>query len=332
LIQLPEQAFNTMLIEKARKTIKRYSLLKKNDTVLIGVSGGPDSLTLLYILAALKKEFNLKLHIAHLDHMLRKDSGQDRKFVNAVALKLDLPVSSASINVKAMAGKGSLEEICRNVRLGFLFKVARNIKADKIALGHNLDDQAETVLMRLLRGSGLYGLAGILPKKELYGFTVIRPLIEVKRKEIEYYLKRKKLIPRLDPTNAQDIYLRNKIRNKLLPGLEKYYNCNIKEVLSHTAESIASDYDFLDQVSSNAAERLGVNINLKKFSCLHPAVRRMVLRRKIFRLKGNTRRIDFRHIQEIEELISDRPVNSIVDLPGNIRVKKTRFSLVFSSR
>ena len=318
-----------MVIEKVRKTVKKYSLFKNGDTIVIGVSGGPDSLTLLYVLAALKKEFNLKLHVAHLDHMLRSDSGQDRKFVEIVALKLNLPVTSASINIKKTAKKGSLEEICRNVRLGFLFKVAEDIKANRIALGHNLDDQAETVLMRLLRGSGLYGLAGILPKKEICGFTIIRPLIEVKRKEIEDYLKRKKLIPRLDPTNSQDIYLRNKIRNKLLPALEKDYNCNIREVLSHTAESIANDYDYLNRISIVAAQRLGANINLKKFFRLHPAVQRMVLRRQIFQLKGNTRRIDFRHIQEIEELILDRPVNSIVDLPGNIRVKKTKQSLQF---
>ncbi|MCX5708193.1 MAG: tRNA lysidine(34) synthetase TilS [Candidatus Omnitrophica bacterium] len=319
-----------MFIEKVKKTVKKYGLFKYGDTVAIGVSGGPDSLTLLYVLAGLKKEFHLKLHVAHLDHMLRRDSGQDRKFVETVAHKLDLPFTSASINVKAIAQKGSLEEICRNVRLGFLFKVSRNIKANKIALGHNLDDQAETVLMRLLRGSGLYGLAGILPKKEISGFTIVRPLIEVKRKEIAAYLKRKKLIPRIDPTNSQDIYFRNKIRHKLLPALEKDYNPNIKEILSHTAESIANDYDFLNQVSNVAAKKLGAKINLKKFSRLHPSVQRMVLRKQIFRLKGSTRRIDFRHIREIEELISNRPVNSIVDLPGNIRAKKTKRSLVFS--
>jgi tRNA(Ile)-lysidine synthase len=321
-----------MFIEKVKKTVKKYGLFKDKDIIVIGVSGGPDSLVLLNVLTKLKKEFHLKLHVAHLDHMLRNDSGRDRKFVETVARKLNLPFSGASINVKAIAQKGSLEEICRNVRLGFLFKVAKNVKANKIALGHNLDDQAETVLMRLLRGSGLFGLSGILPKKELYGFTIIRPLIEVKRKEIDVYLKRKKLVPRLDPTNSQDVYFRNKIRLKLLPALEKDYNPNIKEILSHTAESIANDYDFINQVSVQAAKKLGDKINLKKFSRLHPSVQRMVLRQHISRLKGSTRRIDFRHIREIEDLIFNRPINSIVDLPGSIRVKKTKQSLVFSGR
>lgn len=321
-----------MLIEKVKTAIKKYGLLKKGDTVLIGVSGGTDSLTLLYVLNYLKKEFQLKLHIAHLDHMLRRDSANDRKFVEKTAQKLDIPATCEKINIKEIAKKGSLEEICRNARLDFLFKAAKNIKADKIALGHNLDDQAETVLMRLLRGSGLYGLSGILPKRKIYGFTVIRPLLEVKRKEIAAFLKRKKIRPRVDSSNSQDIYLRNKIRNQLLPVLEKDYNRNIKQVLSNTAESIVNDYDFLSQVSVETAKRLGPNINLKRFSRLHTAIQRMVLRREICRLKGNTRGIGFRHIQEIEDLILNRPRKSLVDLPGNIRVKKNKQSLVLYRR
>lgn len=321
-----------MFIEKIKRTICRYCLLENGDTVVAGVSGGPDSLALLYVLNFLKKEFGLKLHIAHLDHMLRRGSASDRKFVEKVANNLNIPVTCEKINIKVIAASGGLEEICRNARLGFIFKVAREIKADKIALGHNLDDQAETVLMRILRGAGLSGLSGMLPKKEIQGFTIVRPLIEVKRKEIEAFLKRKKLVPRIDPTNCQDIYLRNKIRNKLLPDLEKNYNRNIKQVLSHTAESIARDYDFINKISIETAKRLGPNINLRKFSRLHPSLRRMVLRWRISRLKGNTRRINFAHIQEIEDLILTRPVNSVVDLPGNIRVKKTRLSLVFSRR
>ena len=234
-----------MIIEKVKNTIKRCRLIDKYDKIIVGVSGGPDSLALLYILNTLKKELKLKIHIAHLDHMLRKNSAQDRKFVEGLARKLKLPVTTAQINVKALAKKGSLEEIARNARLGFLFKVARDTRADKIALGHNLDDQAETVLMRILRGTGLYGLAGILPKREISGYQIIRPLIEVRRKEIETYLKQKKIRPRIDISNSQEIYFRNKIRHKLLPLLEKEYNKNAKEVLSNMAETVGNDYDYL---------------------------------------------------------------------------------------
>lgn len=180
------------IIDKTIKTIKRCNLIRQNDKIVVGVSGGPDSVALLYILNFLKNELKITLHVAHLDHMLRKDSHQDRIFVENLAKKLKLPVTSTDINVKAIAKRGSIEEICRNVRLGFLFKVAKDINADKIALGHNLDDQAETILMRIIRGTGLHGLSGILPKRQIYGYTIIRPLIEIKRKEIEAFLKKKR--------------------------------------------------------------------------------------------------------------------------------------------
>jgi len=318
-----------MIIEQVKAAVKRYGLLKKGDTVLIGVSGGPDSLALLYILNHLKKELRLKLYIAHLNHRLRRDSGKDQKFVEKTAQKFEIPVICGRINIKQLAKKGSLEEICRNARLSFLFKTAKNVKADKIALGHNLDDQAETVLMRFLRGSGLCGLGGILPKRKFGGWTIIRPMLAIKRREIELFLKRKRIIARIDSSNLEDIYLRNKIRSKLLPFLEKNYNRNIKEVLSNTAESLANDYECLNQTSIKAARRLGANFSLKKFSRLPTAIQRMVLRRKILQLKGNTRAISFKHIQEIEDLILNRPINSLVDLPGNIHVQKNKQSLSF---
>jgi tRNA(Ile)-lysidine synthase len=321
-----------MLIEKVKKTIRKFGLLKKGDTVIVGVSGGADSLTLLYVLDFLKKEFSLKLHVAHIDHMMRRDSALDRKFVERISEKLGISVTCEKIDIKKISQTGSLEEIARNARLSFFFNLSRRIKADKIALGHNLDDQAETVLMRLLRGAGLYGLSGILPKRNIGGFTIVRPLLGIKRKEIENFLKRKKISPRVDSTNFQEIYLRNKIRNKLMPVLAKNYNPNIKEILSNTAASIAVDYDFLTEASIKAAKNIGVNFDLKRFSLLHRAVQRMVLRIKISRLKGDMRKINFKHIQEIEDLILTRPVNSLVDLPGNIRIRKGKRSLIFCRR
>jgi len=321
-----------MIIGKARQTIRQYNLLRKGDKVVVGVSGGPDSVALLYALNSLKKELKLKLHIAHLDHMLRKDSGKDMAFVESLALKLKLPVTGAQINVKALAEHGSVEEIARNARLSFLFRVAREIKADRIALGHNLDDQAETVLMRILRGAGLYGLSGILPKRNLYGYQIIRPLIEVKRKEIEAFLRIKKIRPRIDISNQQDLYFRNKIRNKLLPLLEKEYNKNVKVVLAHMAETVACDYDYLNQSASRIAGPAKSKVDLKKFAKLHPALQRLILRMMAARLKGDTRRLTLQHIREIEDLISSRPLNSIVDLPKGISVKKGKKSLVFYRR
>lgn len=320
------------MVEKVKNIIKRYGLIKKNDRIVVGVSGGPDSLALLCVLNSLKKEFNLRLHIAHLDHLLRRESGKDREFVEKLANRLKIPVTAAQIDIKALSRKGSLEEISRNARFGFFFKVAKDIKARKIALGHNLDDQAETVLMRILRGAGLSGLSGILPKRNIAGFTIIRPLLEVRRREIKAFLNRKKIKPRQDASNQEDIYLRNRIRNKLIPFLEKEYNPNIREVLSNMAEGARDDYDYLSRSASLVAWRLGKKINLVKFRKLHPAMQRLILRMNIARLKGNTRRINFRHIKELQDLILNRPVDSVVDLPSGVSAVKKKTLFYFFNR
>jgi len=356
-----------MILDKVREAIKKYRLIVKNDRIVVGVSGGPDSVVLLYILNALKKELRFSIHIAYLDHMLRTDSYKDKAFVEGLAKRLKIPITCAQINVKELAKKGSLEEIARNARLGFLFKVAKDIKAKKIALGHNLDDQAETVLMRILRGAGLSGLTGILPKREIADFQIIRPLIEVRRREIEAFLKKKKIKPCLDTSNLEDIYFRNRIRNRLLPLLEREYNQNIKGVLSNMAESVGCDYDCLNRLTYKAMKRMGAkingstlpirltsfaqgsvlkrsrrtltinaqasrSINLKKFLKLHPAIQRMVLRLAITRVKGDTRRITFQHIKELEDLILNRPVNSVVDLPKGVSVIREKKYLSFYRR
>jgi len=313
-----------MILSAVKSTINRYKLVNKNDKILVGVSGGPDSVALLYILNSLSKELKISLHVAHLDHMLRKDSCKDKQFVESLSRKLKLPVTCARVDVLALAEKGSLEEAARVARLDFLFNLAGVVKADKIALGHNLDDQAETVLMRILRGAGLYGLAGILPKRDIDGFIVIRPLIEVKRKEIEAFLKRKKIRPCRDASNSEDIYFRNKIRNKLLPLLEKGYNQNIKEVLANMADSVGSDYDYLLEVAGRSMKNIKTSFNLDKLLKLHPALRRLIFRQAIARLKGDTRRITFQHVKEIEDLVLNRPRNSIVDLPKGVSVIKKK--------
>jgi len=321
-----------MILTKVRNTLKKHALIQKKNKIVIGVSGGPDSVALLYLLNSLKEELKLKLHIAHLDHILRKDSSKDRKFVEDLAKKLNLPITCAEVNVKELAKRGSLEEIARNIRLGFLFKVAKDVKADKIALGHNLDDQAETVLMRILRGTGLSGLSAILPKRDIAGYQIIRPLIEIRRSEIEAYLRKKRIKPRRDPTNSEDIYFRNKIRNKLIPLLEKDYNRNIKELLSKMAEGIAFDYDYLAKAAKRVIAQRKNKLALKKLLALHPAIRRISLRLLIKRIKGDTRRITFKHIEEIEDLVISRPINSIVDLPKGVSVIKKKTCLIFYKR
>ena len=339
------------LIDKVRQTIKQYKLIDKPEgngaasasrshkpeKIIVGVSGGPDSLALLYVLKALQKEWNLTLRIAHLNHMLRgRESQGDAEFVVKLAQKLNIPVTMRKINVAGLKQGGSPEETARKARLEFLFAVARKNKAHKIALGHNSDDQAETVLMRIIRGSGLLGLSGILPKRKINNFIIIRPLIEIPRREIENFLKAKKIKPRIDSTNSEEIYFRNRVRHKLLAELKRY-NPNIKQVLANTAQNIAADYDYLLENSQKAFAKLRrgrgkVKLSMVKFLKLHPALQNIVLRLAYTELKGDTRRVTYQHIKEVRDLMDSRPCGAIVDLPSSISVIKNPQYLSFERK
>lgn len=318
------------LPDEVKKFIRQYHLIDKNDKILIGLSGGPDSVCLLLVLDALKKEFGLKLYIAHLNHSLRgKESDQDQEFVKKLSGKLGIPSFFKKLDPASASSACCCEEAARKVRFEFLFKTAKQNRLAKIALGHNQDDQAETVLMRLIRGSGLLGLAAILPKKKINGFTLIRPLLGTRRKDIESFLRLKRIAPRRDSSNLQDDYLRNRLRHKLLPELEKY-NPNIKEALSSTAASAAYDYDFLREHALKTLDRIRVNIskrqrlNINKFLRLHPSMQNAVLRLSFEELKGDTRRLAFGHIRELRDLVYCRPDGSIVDLPSRISARKMK--------
>lgn len=322
-----------MITEKLNKTIRKYGLINSGDFIIIGLSGGPDSVALLYLLKSLSVSAGLKLHAAHLDHMLRKDSHKDAEFVKNLCIKLKIPVTIGKLDVKLFSPKGSVEQNARNARLNFLLGLAKKINADKIALGHNLDDQAETVLMRILRGSGLYGLCGIAPKREIRGASVIRPLIDISRREIETYLKKRKIGFMVDKTNFEDIYMRNRIRHELIPFLQKKYNNNIKILLSGMAESVSYDYDYLRKAAEdfiNKQPKLSFCIN--KFKKIHPAIQNLSIRIAIEDLKGDIRRIESRHIREIRDMIINRPTGSIVDLPCNLQAVKKKKTILFCQK
>ena len=320
-----------MLLEKVRQTIQKYKMLQKGDRVLVCVSGGPDSVALFILLAALKKEYGLTLEIAHLNHMLRAgDSDKDQKFVENLSRKYKMPVNIEKVDVKKLAAaqKKSIEEAARNARYEFFLKLGKEKNFNKIAVAHNKDDQAETVLMRLLRGAGVLGLGGIQPSRKIGPKQIIRPLIDINRSEIEKFLKNKKIIPRQDASNKKPIFLRNKIRLRLLPLLEKEYNPNIKEVLSSASDVLRQDYDFiLSQARKNfkkiATVKRGesVALPLKALCALHKALERLVLRLSIEELKGDTRRINFRHLKQLDELIQRNKAGAIVDLPGGVSAK-----------
>jgi tRNA(Ile)-lysidine synthase len=330
-----------MFIESVKATIERYSMIAKGDKVIIGISGGADSVALLHVLNYLKKDMGFSLHLAHLDHMLRKEESlADRKFVEELAGKLDIPVTVEAVDIlKHKENRASLEEVARQIRYDFFSRTARDENADKVALGHTLDDQAETVLMRILRGTGLSGLRGIPPIRKMDNCLIIRPLIEQTRQDVLDFLGKRRIRFRRDSSNLEVVFLRNRIRNHLLPALQKGYNPNIKNVLASLAESTSSDYDFLELQAKRYCQELllqkgrdKITIKFGKLSGLHLSMQRLIIRLLIEDLKGSTRRLTYQHWKEIEDLINNRPCGSIVDLPANISVKKLDKKMVFYLR
>ena len=317
-----------MLEEKILQTIKKFDMLSFNDRVLIGISGGPDSVTLLNVLLSFKKRYNLSVFIAHLNHMLRgKESDEDVNFVKNLAQELCLPCEVKSCNLTEIAQKEhlTLEEAARKYRYKFYSETAKKFKTNKIALGHNADDQVETVLMRFLRGSGLEGLMGIPPVRG----KIIRPLIECSREEIEEYCKENKIKYRVDSSNKEVVYFRNKIRLKLLPLLSKDYNKNIKDSMLRLRSIISEVSVYLNQetellfkkVASRESSEM-VIIDLKKFTSLPLALKRRIIRKSIEVVKGNLYSINFRHNNEILKLTEYQLGEKVIYLPDNLMAKK----------
>ena len=217
-------------------TIKENNLINKGDVIVVGVSGGPDSITLLTCLNKFKDYFEIKIICAHINHLIRKDSTEDEQYVENVCEKMGIKcyVKRAEVEKIAKKKKKGSEEVGRKIRYDFFDEVARKENANKIAIAHNMKDNAETMLLNIIRGSGLTGLEGI--QAEEYG-KYIRPLINCTREEIEEYCEKNNLQPRIDSTNKENIYRRNIIRNKLLPQLQEL-NPNIVESLSNLSKIV----------------------------------------------------------------------------------------------
>lgn len=324
-----------MLLEKVKNTIKKFRLVDRGDKIVVSVSAGPDSTALLFALKELESDLGIKLYIAHLDHMLRtrQEAKKDYEFVSSLSQKLGLPLVADKNDVKRYAKEAglSLEEAAREKRYKFLLRAAKEVGANKIALGHTLDDQAETVLMRLLRGAGLSGLKGIPPKRSLDGVFIIRPLIEVWRKQIEQYLAALNIRPRQDMTNVKTVFLRNRIRHKLIPYLRRY-NPNIKEGLARTAQNLAYDYEVLADIVGGEFKRCArikaeaVEFKISDLKKMPTGLRRGVLRRAIETLKKNLRRLDYLHIEEIEKLMESP--RGALDLPEKIKVSNKKGTII----
>jgi len=318
------------LSRRVLRFIREHELVGANETLIAGVSGGPDSVCLLHILAGLSKTLDLKLHIAHLNHMLRgAESDADAEYVSRLARKLGIAATIEKRNVKAYQKehKLSLEEAAREVRYAFFSEVARSLHSNTVAVGHTADDQIETILMHLVRGTGLDGLRGMQPLSVLRpdGGTelrVVRPLLEVRREETEAYCAAQGLSPRSDSSNLVPNQLRNRVRSQLLPLLRKY-NSDIDGALLRLADAAGADLAYIEVEVSKLWSTVargqadGVAIERAGFSRLHPALRRRLTRSAVQRILGDLQDIESVHIESLIEALA-KPAGKRLSLPRGL--------------
>jgi tRNA(Ile)-lysidine synthase len=311
------------MVEKTfNQTIAKYKLLKRKDSLLLGVSGGPDSICMLQLFCQLREQLRLNLVCVHFNHKLRAEADQEEEFVRDICKQNNIKFSSQAKKVTDFFTGDSLEQTARNLRFDFFLSCSRRLKIKKIALAHNHDDVAETVLMRMVRGTALKGLRGILPQTKMAGIKVIRPLIDVPKSEILAWLKDNEFEYAVDKSNLEDKFFRNKVRLKLLPLLESW-NPRIRDSLVNLARTAAMDYEFIYAESKKCLAQIKkqkgrnyLKLDLKSLQSLDLGMRLNVLRLSLEELKGNTRRLELRHLEEVEDLLAGRPDGSIVDLPG----------------
>lgn len=306
-----------MLEEKVEKTITKYKLIEENDSIVIGVSGGPDSMTLLCLLLKLKEKYNLKIHVAHINHMIRENAKKDELYVKEFCDKnnIQLFIKREDVILKSKQEKKGLEEAGREVRYNFFEEVLKETKSNKIAIAHNLNDKAETIIMNAIRGSGLSGLKGIEPKRGKY----IRPLIEIDRKEIEKYCDENKINPRHDESNDDNNYTRNKIRNIAIPYIQKQLNSNIINNLNRLSEIVKENEDFVEKETSKAFQEVlilekenKIEYNIKKFNQKEKLIQKKLILKGIEKILGTCQGIEKINIEDILKLFNNNIGNKFL--------------------
>lgn len=321
------------LVHKVRQTIEKYSLLETGDRVIVGLSGGPDSMVLLDVLCSLQKGYQLTLVPAHLNHGFRGEEAEaDLRFCEEAAAGYGLRLVSESADLPSMIAEKNLspQAAARDTRYDFFFRAAKAHEASKIALGHHADDQAETFLMRLLRGAGTRGLRGIPVRREP---GIIRPLLHVTREEILNYLKEKGIAFRQDSSNKKAVYLRNRIRQELLPLLVSEYNPNLVADLERTAEILGEEDDFLEDAAGKLFVPIriphGTALDLTAVSGIPHALLRRIVRLVIARAVGGLSGITFSHVESVMRLMQAEGSSAGIDLPRGLTVRKVYERLEF---
>lgn len=311
------------IINKVKKVIAKHSLIKKDDRIVIGVSGGPDSICLLNILNKLKEQLEFEIVVAHVNHMIREEADEETEYVEKMCKSMGIKCYIKKTNVieKANNEKIGTEEAGRNARYDFFEEVLKQTNSNKIATAHNANDNAETVLMNIFRGTGISGLKGI---EAIRDNKFIRPLIECERIEIEKYCVDNKLNPKIDKSNFENIYTRNKVRNVVIPQLKKEFNPNIINAINKLSDLATQEESFIqayiekimyeklviEQNKDNLNDlkiennQQSIIIDLKQFNNLEEFLKSRVIIEIIKMLTGSTQGIEKINVEEIINLCS----------------------------
>ena len=305
--------------------INRNNLIEKNDKVLVAVSGGPDSMCLLNILYNLKDSLKIDLFVAHVNHLIRDDAKDDAEYVEKFCENKNIQffLKECDVTQKSKQEKLSVEEAGRNARYDFFKEIAKKYNINKIAIAHNKNDVAETLIMNILRGTGTQGLKSISKKNDIY----IRPLLNIDREKIEEYCDKNNLEPRIDSTNFVNTYTRNKIRNIVIPYIKEEFNPNIIETLVRLSQIVIEEQEFIDLEVEKYYKKIligenkeSINISGKEFSKLNIAIKKRVILYIIKKLFKTTQKIEKKHIEDIIKLIDNNVGNKFLTPNKNFKV------------
>ena len=326
------------VLDVVEETIADHRMLQQKDSVLVCVSGGPDSVVLLHVLVALAQKFSLCLGVAHFNHGLRGvDSDRDAEFVGSFSEQLDLPCYMDKMDVLAYQKdkKLSLEAAGRQLRYSFFHRIADENNFSKIATGHHKEDNAELILMDIFRGSGPKGLSGIPPIRD---GRIIRPIINLSRSEIDGLLAEKGLPAKSDRTNTDIRHMRNRIRHRLLPELKSSYNPKIIETLNRLARIVRSEEEWIEGIVDPVFNRAVLEksndhriwLSVTILGSQHAAMNRRIIRKAIAGVKGDLKRISLVHIEMVMDLLKAGVAVGSLDLPDRIRVSFKKGRILFS--
>lgn len=311
------------MIEKVKETIEKYNLIEKYDKIIVGVSGGPDSICLLHVLYTLGYD----LYVCHINHGLRDSANLDEEYVEKFCKDKNIPFFSKRVNLKEISNNMTIEEAGRKVRYDFFNEILEKENGTKIATAHNSNDNAETIIMNMIRGSGMTGLIGIEPIRE----NIIRPLITISRKEIEEYCRKHDLNPRYDESNDETIYTRNKIRLELIPYIEKNINSNVINNINRMSEIISEEEKYIEGKVEKAykeclvqAESGKIICNLKVFNKLDAVIKRRLIKKFIIKALGNVKDIEKVHYLDIIKLCENNIGGKYLTPNKNIKISIER--------